>query len=575
MDNLSLEVAKIFRQVAKILELKNDNLFRIRAYQRAADTIEPLGQTLQRLVDGDELEDIPGIGKDLAGKIKEIASSGKLKFFDELTKAVPQGVLEMLDIPGLGPKTVMALHNKLKIKNIEELERAAKSGKLLSLEGIKEKTISNILSGIKIAQQGQERISLGKAFLVSEGFLSGLSKLKGLKMACCAGSLRRMKETVRDIDILGICDTADEVINNFVKFAAVKRILAQGQTKASVLTTENIQVDLRVVDSKSFGAALLYFTGSKDFNIRLRQMALKKGLKVNEYGVFSLKSGKEKFVAGKTEEEIFKLLGLEYIEPELRENRGEIELGLKGSLPDLIKLSDIKGDLHVHSNYSDGANSISEMAAAARAKGYEYVAIADHSQSLKVARGLSEEDLKKKKKEIDILNKKMSPFKILYGVEVDIDSQGRLDYPDDVLAEFDVVIAAIHTGFKQSSAVLTRRIVKACQSRFVNVISHPTGRLWAVREPYVIDFDEIYKAARDNKVALEINSFPDRLDLNDINSRQAKEAGVKICINTDSHKDVHLDYMRFGVATARRGWIEKEDCINALGLKKLYEFLKK
>lgn len=568
-------VSKIFRQIARILELKNDNLFRIRAYQRAADTIEPLGETLQTLVNEDELGTIPGIGKDLAEKIKEIAQKGKLKFYEDLKKDIPEGVLMMLDIPGLGPKTVSILYNKLHIKNIEELERAAKSGKLLALQGIKEKTVSNILSGIKITQKGQERISLGKAYSIALRFLTSLKGLKGLKRIMYAGSLRRMKETVRDIDILAISDNSAAVIEKFLKVGEAQRILAQGDTKASILTSENIQVDLRVVSPKSFGAALLYFTGSKDFNIKLRQMALKKNLKINEYGVFSVKAGKEKFLAGKSEEEIFDILGLKFIEPELRENRGEIDLALKGRLPKLIKLSDIKGDLHVHSNYSDGANSISEMAQAARLKDYEYVAISDHSESLKVARGLSREDLKRKKKEIDALNEKMSPFRILYGVEVDIDSEGKLDYPDKILAEFDVVIAAIHIGFKQSREQLTRRLVNACQSGLINVISHPTGKLWGVREPYPIDLDAVSTAARDNNVALEINSFPDRLDLNDINVRQVKESGVKVCINTDSHKTEHLDYMLFGVATARRGWVEKNDCINTLGLVQLLKLLDK
>jgi len=570
-----LLVAKIFRQIARILELKNDNIFRIRAYLRAADTIEPLGETLETLVNEDELDTIPGIGKDLAEKIKEIAASGKLKFYEDLKKDMPEGVLLMLDIPGLGPKTVSILYNKLHIKSIEELERAAKSGKLLTLQGIKEKTVSNILAGIKITQKGQERISLGKAYSVAQEFLASLKGLKGLKRIMYAGSLRRMKETVRDIDILAISDEPEAVIEKFLKIGQVQRILAQGATKASILTLENIQVDLRVVSPKSFGAALLYFTGSKDFNIKLRQMALKKNLKINEYGVFSVKAGKEKFVAGRNEEEIFDILGFKFIEPELRENRGEIDLALKGALPKLIKLSDIKGDLHVHSNYSDGADPISVMAQAAKLKGYEYVAITDHSESLKVARGLSREDLKRKKKEIDALNKKMSPFRILYGVEVDIDSEGNLDYPDKILAEFDVVIAAIHIGFKQSREQLTRRLVNACQSGRVNIISHPTGKLWGVREPYSIDLDEVSKSARDNNVALEINSFPDRLDLNDINTRQVKESGGKVSINTDSHKAGQLDYMLFGVATARRGWVEKDDCLNTLGLAQLLKFLKK
>ncbi len=574
MENLALKVSEIFNNIAQILELNNDNPFRIRAYLKAASAVEPLGPSLEGLIKEDRLETIPGVGKDLSEKIKEIANSGKLKFYEDLRKTIPEGVLELLKIPSLGPKTVKLLYSKLNIKNIQELEQAARSGKLLTLEGIKEKTVSNILAGIEILKKGRERISLAKALSVAQVFLDELTKKLKIQKIIAAGSLRRMQETVRDIDILLISKKPRQAIDTFTKAKGVKRILASGDTKASILNDEDIQIDLRVVPLKSFGAALLYFTGSKNFNIKLRQLAGKLQLTINEYGVFSLKD-KNKFVAGRSEAEIFKVLGLEYVEPELRQDWGEVELAQKHDLPQLIHLSDIKGDLHVHSNYSDGAYSILEMVQACRLKGYEYVAITDHSQSLKIARGLSKKELINKKLEIDKLNKKFSPFRILYATEVDIDSDGNMDYPDSVLAEFDVVVAAIHTGFKQTKQQLTRRLIKACQNKYINIIAHPTGRLWQVRDAYEIDLDEILKVAKQTNTALEINSFPDRLDLNDINCRQAKLAGVKVCINTDSHDIRHLDFMHLGVATARRGWLSKTDCLNALSLDKLLKELSK
>jgi DNA polymerase (family 10) len=357
----------------------------------------------------------------------------------------------------------------------------------------------------------------------------------------------------------------------FTGLPLVKDILAEGETKSSLRTKDDMQVDCRVVEQKSFGAALLYFTGSKNFNIKLRQLAIKKGLKINEYGVFR----KEKFVAGESEEEIFKLLGMAYIEPELREDNGEIELARKSQLPSLIKPQDIKGDLHVHSQWSDGSNSIAEMANAARGLGYSYIAITDHSQGLKVAGGLSVADLKKKKNEIERINKSLKDFRVLYGSEVEIDSDGKIDYKDEVLKEFDVVIAAVHSGFKQSKAQLTRRMTRACVNKYVHIIAHPTGRLWGTRDAYEINFEEIFKAAIDTNTHLEINAFSQRLDLDDHNTRRAKEAGVKLAIGTDAHTVEQLEAMKFGISVARRGWLSKEDVVNTLTVEGLLKELKK
>ena len=567
----NLEIVKIFREIANILEIKGGNVFRIRAYERAAQNIEGLTQDLDDFIKEDRLTDIPGIGSDLSKRIKEFAVTGKIKVYEEVKKSIPKGLLELLDIPSVGPKTAKLLYEKLNIKNIANLEAALKKGKLKGIFGIREKTIENILKGIEVLKRGKERMTLAQAMLVAQEFISALEKMPEVKKISPAGSLRRKKETVRDIDILVISARPQKVMDVFIGLPSVKEVLAKGKTKASVRTKNDIQLDCRVVDEESFGAALLYFTGSKTFNIKLRMIAQKLGLKINEYGIYK----KEKYLFGKTEEGIFKLLGMPYIEPELREDNGEIELAQKFRLPDLIRLEDIKGDLHVHSNWSDGENSIEEMAKACQRKGYSYAAITDHSQSLKVAGGLSISDLKKKRQEIDKVNKKLKGFRILYGTEADIDSQGNLDYKDEVLKEFDLVVAAIHSGFKQSRQQLTKRIIKACQNRYVHIIAHPTGRLWGLRDAYDLDFEQICKVAKDTNTNLEINSFSERLDLNDLNCRRAGEIGVKIAINTDAHSIQQLRAMELGISVARRGWLSASDVINTLGVEELLKKIKK
>jgi DNA polymerase (family 10) len=567
----NLAVAEIFRDIANILEIKGENVFRIRAYERAAQNIESLSRPVEDFAAQDSLTEIPGVGKDLSERIKELLNTGKIKIYEDLKKSIPEGLLELLNIPSVGPKTAKLLYKELKIKSVSDLENAIKKGKLEGLFGIKEKTIENILRGIEILKKGKERMTLAQATFVADEFVQSLKKLPEVKRISTAGSLRRQKETVRDIDILVISSKPKKVMSAFTKLPMVKDIQAEGETKASVRTNDGVQVDCRVVEEKSFGAALLYFTGSKNFNIKLRQMAIKKGLKVNEYGIFK----KEKFVAGRTEEEIFKLFGMPYIEPELREDTGEIELALKHSLPGLIEIEDIKGDLHAHSKWSDGGNSIEEMANAAKDLGYSYLAMTDHSQSLKIAGGLSLADLKKKKREIDKLNGRLKKFRILYGTEVDIDSQGKIDYKDEILKEFDLVVAAVHTGFKQSKEQLTKRIVNACQNKYVHIIAHPTARLWGTREAYDIDLDRILKVAKETNTHLEINAFPNRLDLNDLHARRAKEMGVKLAISTDAHTTEQLGAIKFGIAVARRGWLSKEDVINTLDVEKLLKALKK
>jgi DNA polymerase (family 10) len=565
------EISKIFQEIAQVLQIRGDNPFRIRAYERAAQNIEGLGEDIEDLARDDRLREVPGVGLDLSEKIKEYLATGKIKHYEDLKKKVPAGLLDLLRIPSVGPKTAKLLFEKLRIKNIDDLAAAIKKNKLEGIFGIKEKTIANILKGMEIVRKGAERMTLAQAVLNAEEFLAPLKALPEVKKISLAGSLRRQKETVRDIDILAVSRQPLKVMRAFVSSGAVKDILSQGQTKASVRTRNDVQVDCRVVEEKSFGAALLYFTGAKNFNIKLRQLAIKRGLKINEYGVFRGR----RLIAGRTEEEIFKALGMSYIEPELREDSGEIELAKKFRLPHLLESKDIKGDLHVHSLWSDGNNSIQELAEAAKNLGYRYLAVTDHSQGLEVAGGLSPRELKQKRTEIDSVNKKITGLRVLYGSEANIGSSGRMDYKDEILERFDLVVAAIHTGFQQSREQLTARLVKACQNKYVHIIAHPTGRLWGIRDAYDLDFDRLFNAARDTNTALEINAFPQRLDLNDLHCRRAKEAGVRLAIGTDAHSAEQLPAMKFGVAVARRGWLSPKDVLNSLDADELLKRIKK
>ena len=582
---ISKTIAEIFRDIAKILEIKGENVFRVRAYERAARNIEFLSEDIQDLINENRLTEIPGVGDDLAQKIIEITKTGKLKFFEELKKSIPEGLLELLRVPSVGPKHAKLFYDRLGIKNIKELEESAGKGKLLELEGIKKKTVENILKGIALLKKGRGRMDLANAINTADKVIQPLKSNPYLQKISACGSLRRMKETVRDIDILVVSDNPDKIMDAFLRLPLVKDVRAKGPTKSSVITKEGAQIDLRVVKEKNFGAALIYFTGSKNFNIKLRQLAIKKKLKINEYGVFKVsavggsasggKGNQEAYLCGESEEEVFASLGLQFIQPELREDLGEIELSAQGKLPQLLTLKDIKGELHAHSQYSDGQNSIFEMAKAALGLGYEYLNMSDHSQSLKVAGGLSVRDLKIKRAEINKLNSKLKDFRIFFGSEVDIDSGGKLDYPDNILAEFDIVTAAIHTGFKQSKQQITKRLVRACKNKNVDIIAHPTGKLWGTRDPYEIDFEEFFKAASDYGIVLEVSAYPLRLDLNDVNCRKAKEKGIKMAVSTDSHNIDQLKFMPLGIATARRGWLTKDDVINTLSADELLKFLRK
>jgi DNA polymerase (family 10) len=565
------QIAKVFNEIAELLELKGENVFRIRAYRRAAQNLDGLSKNVSTLTDED-LAAIPGIGKDLIGKIHEYLDKGIVAKHEELKKEIPAGVLDLLRIPGLGPKKAKQFFDTLKIKSVDDLEAAIKAGKLEGMPGIQKKTEENILKGIELIKRRTERTPLGRVLPLAEDIIRRMKDGAPVNRIEVAGSIRRMKETVKDIDILTTSKKPAEVMDAFVKLPQVSRVLAQGPTKSSIVTDEGIQVDIRVVDEDSFGAALQYFTGSKQHNIRLREMAVRAGLKLNEYGVF--KEPGEKKIGGKTEEEMYKALKLPFIPPELREDQGEIETAMEGKLPDLVALDDIKGDLHVHTKWSDGSHDLDTVVAAARKKGYAYIAITDHTKGLGVAHGLDEKRLADEIKLIDEANGKYAGFKVLKGTEIDIRADGRLDLPDEALVGLDIVVASIHSGFKQTEEQITKRILAAIRNPYVNVIAHPTGRLIGERDAYAIDIQAVLREAARNGVAMEVNAYPLRLDLNDMHVKLAKQYGVPLVICTDMHVTSQFDFMAYGVAVARRGWAEKKEVLNTLPYEKLLERLK-
>jgi DNA polymerase (family 10) len=565
------QVAKIFNEIAELLELKGENVFRIRAYRRAAQNIDGLSKDVTTL-SKEDLTSIPGIGADLAAKIQEYLSTGKVAKHEELKNEIPEGVLQLLQVPGLGPKKAKMLFDKLKVKSVDDLEEALKKGKLSGLPGIQKKTEENILKGIELLKRGTERRPLGRVLPLAEDIIRRVRDAAPVGTIEVAGSIRRMKETVKDIDILTTSKNPEAVMDAFVKLPHVTRVLMHGPTKSSVITEEGIQVDLRVVEEDSFGAALQYFTGSKQHNIKLREMAVKAGLKINEYGVF--KEPGDKKVGGKQEEDVYKALKLPNIPPELREDTGEIEAAQKGKLPDLVTLDDIRGDLHVHTKWSDGSHDLDTMVQAARKKGYQYIAITDHTKGLGVAHGLDEKRLAEEIRLIDEANNKLSGFRILTGTEIDIRADGRLDLPDDVLAGLDIVVASIHSGFKQPQEQITKRILSAIRNSCVSVIAHPTGRLIGERDAYALDMEAVLREAARYGVAMEVNAYPLRLDLNDLHIKMAKEYGAPLVISTDAHVTTQYDFMTYGVSIARRGWAEKKDVLNTLSYEQLIRRLK-
>ncbi|MBI4621459.1 MAG: DNA polymerase/3'-5' exonuclease PolX [Desulfobacterales bacterium] len=569
----NLEIARIFNNIADLLEIKGDNPFKIRAYRRAALNLESIAEDLATISARGDLKEIPGIGKDLSQKIEEYLRIGSMSYYEELKREIPENLLDLMAIQGLGPKKAKLFHEALGITTIDELQEMAQSRQLQGLPGIKEKTEENILRGIAFYKQGVGRMTLGYAMAISKRVTDQLREIPGVEQIDSAGSLRRRMETIGDVDILVSSSSPYKVMDTFIHLPEVRQVLGRGTTKSSVLTQEGYQMDIRVVKQDQYGAALAYFTGSKAHNIRIREMAVRKGFKISEYGIFDEKSGDR--IAGEKEEDIYRLLGIPFIPPELREDRGEIEAALKGTLPDLIQRKDIKADLHVHSRYSDGAHSIREIAEKAMKMGYEYVAITDHSQSLGIAGGVSIDILIAKIEETEKVNSELSRIRVLCGTEVDIRLDGTLDYPEDILSRLDLVIASVHSGFKRSREEQTERIVRAMRNPHVHIIGHLTGRLLGEREGYEVNLDEVLKASVETGTTLEINAYPQRLDLNDIGCRRAKELGAKVVINTDAHVLHQFDYMDIGVAVARRGWLEKEDVLNTLDVESFLKAIRK
>jgi DNA polymerase (family 10) len=563
----NLEIAFIFNQIADLLEIQSANPFRVRAYRRAAANVEGLADNIETIALNGTLRNIAGIGDDLANKIEEYIRTGTMEFHEQLKQEVPLGLAKMVEIPSVGPKTAKQIYDAFKVQGIDELEELCKTDKLLSVSGFKQKTIDNILRGIEIYRRRRGNYLLGRTVPIATQICKYLES--SAERVAYAGSLRRMKEIVHDVDILAASTNVEQTMKAFLGMPFIESVLAQGPTKASVRVQDDLQVDLRVIEPKSWGAAMHYFTGSKAHNIRMRERALKQSMKLNEYGLFD---ADDKEIAAATEEDIFEKLGLPYIPPVLREDWGEMEAAAQGKLPNLIQLQDIRGDLHMHTTWSDGKYSAEEMVEAGRTRGYKYVAITDHSKSLGVAGGLSDEDLLKHTDECRALDAKYSDIRVLAGTEVDIRQDGTLDYPDELLAKLDFVVASVHTGFKQDKATLTMRVMRAMQNPFVRVIGHPTGRLLGDRDPYELDFDEIMKEAARTRTCLEVNSNFHRLDLNDMHCRKARELGVHLIISTDSHNYDDLLNLPYGVATAQRGWTEKDRVLNARPVEDMLAF---
>jgi len=568
----NFEVARQFELMADVLELQGENPFRIRAYRRAAQNIGSLGEDVEVLAREDRLEDIPGVGADLAGKIQEYLQTGKIKEIAAASKGIPRGVVELMNIPGVGPRTARMLFEREHVTGLDQLEKLARKGGLRGLPGIQAKTEQNILKGIRLVRGGQERMPLGHALPLGRELVRDLKRLSAVKQICLAGSLRRMKETVGDIDILVTSSKPAAVMEAFVSLPQVAEVLERGGTKGSIRHREGIQVDLRVVEPECFGAALLYFTGSKQHNIRIRDIGVKKGLKISEYGVFKASTGRR--LVSATEAEVYAAVGLPWIAPELREDAGEIDAALHRKLPHLVELDEIRGDLHCHTNATDGHHTIEALVTAAERRGYKYVAVTDHSPSTRVAGGLVPAELAAHVKKIRAVQSRHPRITVLAGSECDILPDGSLDYPDHVLDELDLVIGSVHAAFKQSRAEMTRRICRALAHPLVHVLGHPTGRLIGERDPYAVDVDEVLRTARRYDKAVEINAYPDRLDLGDAHARRAHELGVLVAVSTDTHMLDHLDFMELGVATARRGWTEAPRVVNTWATAKLLSWLR-
>ncbi|MEZ5831793.1 MAG: DNA polymerase/3'-5' exonuclease PolX [Dongiaceae bacterium] len=566
------EIADIFDEIAELLEIQQANPFRIRAYRTAARTLRGLQREVaDSLKKGEKLTDLPGIGDDLAGKIKDVVDTGGTELLYRLRRELPHGLIALLKLPGLGPKRAKLLYDKLGISSVAALQKAARAGKLAEIPGLGAKTQTAILNAAETVSAAPQRVLRWRVRPVVDSLIGYLRKAPGVSQVSVAGSYRRARETVGDIDIIATAKDGAPVISHFVGHEDIKKILAQGPTRATVILRDGLQVDLRVVPEESYGAALVYFTGSKAHNIAIRRMGQKRGLKINEYGVFR---GNRR-IAGQDEKSVYRAVGLAEIPPELREDRGELDLAAARDLPALVERRDLKGDLHSHTDATDGRSSLEGMVAAARRAGMRYLAITDHSQRLTVAHGLDSRRLLRQGAKIDALNAKLKDFRILKGIEVDILEDGRLDLPDETLGHLDLVVGAIHSHFNLPAAKQTARLLRALDQEYFTILAHPSGRLLGERESYPFDVERVIEAARQRGCYLELNCQPQRLDLTDIYCKAARQAGVLISIDSDAHDTSELDYLAYGIGEARRGWLGPKDVLNCRPLPQLMALLKK
>ncbi len=570
MPVLNPDIARVFDEIADLLEIDNANPFRVRAYRNAARLIQGMSTDLYTMVEaGDDLKELPGIGEDLAGKIVEMVTTGRCSFLEKLEKQTPPALTELLKVPGLGPKRVKALWHELNVETVEHLARAAREGRIRGIPGFGEKTEARILETLQAQLAAIPRFPIAIAAPYAIALVRYLQGVPGVHRVVVAGSFRRGKDTVGDLDVLATATADSLVMTRFTTYEDVSEVLSQGPTRATVILRNKLQVDLRAVDTSAYGAALHYFTGSKTHNIAIRRLGQKIGLKVNEYGLFR---GKER-VAGETEESVYAAVGLPYIEPELRENRGEIEAARAGRLPKLVERIDLRGDLHSHSRATDGHHSLREMAAAAQAAGLEYLAITEHSRRLTIAHGLDPVRLRRQLEEIDALNGELQGITLLKGVEVDILEDGSLDLPDTLLSDLDLVVGAVHSQFDLPNDRQIARILRAMDSPCFTILAHPSGRLLSSRQPMNVDMSRIIRHARERGCFLEINAQPERLDLVDTHIRTAKEEGVLLAVNSDAHSIQDFAHLPFGIQQARRGWLEKREVLNTRSLAELKPLL--
>ena len=569
--SLNSQVASILYEISEILTIKGDR-FRSRAYSMASQRVTALTEDIRDIAERGELEQIPGVGKSIALTIEEFLDAGESVVIQELRESLPQGIPEIITLEGIGPKIAMRLHQELGVVSIKTLEEAAKQHRIRELKGFGPKKEENIIKAIEERRSRSTRFLLGEVLPVIQGMLTYMRDCEAVRRVEMAGSARRRKETVGDLDVLVSSTDPETVTAHFVSMPPVQRVLAQGPTKSTVVLKNLLQVDLRIIPPESYGAALQYFTGSKEHNVKLRTIGVKAGFKLNEYGLF--RRYNDELVEAEDEARIYEALGMRWMPPELRENTGEIEAAMENRLPELVTLDDIRGDLHVHTDWSDGHASIAEMAEKAAQMGLEYIAITDHTKALGIANGLDEERLMKQIAEVRRVDEEHPEIRVLAGTECDIRRNGRLDISDEVLAELDWVVAAVHSGFKMEEQSMTKRVIEAIQNEHVDTVAHPTGRLIQRRSPYALDLDGVFEAAAERGVMMEINCYPERLDLSDVNSRRAREHGVKMTLGTDAHTPSELEFLPLGVSVARRGWLGAADVANTLTVEELLNLRK-